>query len=224
MDGGAEGAAPGPAASPMKLTITTGNHKLGKKVGNLSLPPIVTCIPKAPCGVNGLCYALKAWRQYPNVRTAWSENYELWQTDPREFELQLHQWLERHGLPNGKFLRFRWHVGGDIPDKEYLLMMRRIAVLHPQVRFRAFTKRYEFFTDAPVVEPANLVIGMSRWPGLAFPEELLERYSQAWYDHPRYHDVYMDTDVVKRPCPGSCETCHLCWGMKAGESVVFKHH
>ena len=58
----------------MKL-MTKGNMKLPTSTLNFSLPPVKTCPGSTPeCRKH--CYALKAQRQYPNVRTAWSRNLD----------------------------------------------------------------------------------------------------------------------------------------------------
>jgi len=51
-----------------KLKIQRGNHKLHKGILTWSLPPILSCVNCEHCSKH--CYALKAWKQYPNVRKA----------------------------------------------------------------------------------------------------------------------------------------------------------
>lgn len=203
------------------MTITRGNSKLGK-VLNLSLPPGVTCRKNAPCLKN--CYANNhAYRLYGGTRRAWDTNLLLYRTDPGKFWTQLHSRILR--ARNCRL--FRWHVGGDIPDMDYLTGMRMLAVTFPRVQFLCFTKRYELVESwldlwKPVKLPANLHLVMSAWPGLEIPRSLTRKFPVAWMRDPCKQDIPIPESAQE--CPGGCDRCMKCFDLKAGQSVVFDKH
>ncbi len=198
----------------MKLHISSGNTKLGN-IPNLNLTPgpepFGSCAKGVPC--EKICYAMKAWRQYPLVRKQWTENLELWRVDPAQFERDLYEYLGQK-----KPIRFRWHAAGDIPDQAYFKMMDDVAVDHPGTEFLAYTKRYELDTSN---HASNLSVVYSRWPGYPFPEHLADK-PQAHFEHGLVSS--MDAGADSRPCPGSCRDCNICWKLRSGRSILFTKH
>lgn len=183
--------------------ISKGNSKLGS-IPNVSLTPIKAC---ANCsGCKRSCYALKAWRQYPATREAWSGNLETAKKAPAVYFGQIQEYLA-HKKP----AFFRWHVAGDILGQWYLDIMGATARRFPGTRFLCFTKRGDL-NYAGV--PENLRIVFSQWPGM----DLIgpEGSARAW----------LSTDPRKparaRKCPGSCEDCKLCFNLKT--AVQFDPH
>jgi hypothetical protein len=190
----------------MAVHVSEGNRKIGI-TGNISLPPVITCVPGVPCAVRD-CYA-KLCFQYPTPREQWTENLDTWKQDPLYYFSEIAYACNKRG-----YEFFRWHVGGDIPNQEYLGGMKFVAELAPNTLFMAYTKRYELnYRD----RPKNLVIIMSCWPGYRLPENSLPRF---W--------VQDNTDrrvpASAFQCPGECETCRKCWHLKTGESVVIQKH
>ena len=192
----------------MKIAISPGNTKTGR-IPALSLPPVVTCIPNAPCAKD--CYALKAWKQYPATRAAWGRNLELWAKSPNEFTRQVSSYIAKR---KPKF--FRWHVSGDCPDQYYAEIVVEIAKAYPETKFLIFTKRYSWFTGKM---PANLSVVFSCWPGLALPRSRkIPRAFMQDGTETRVKGNELD-------CPGNCETCGMCWNLsQTGKNVVFEKH
>jgi hypothetical protein len=194
----------------MKLKISEGNSKIGR-VPNISLPPIKSCRLGVPCFKD--CYAMKAYRQYANVRSAWDNNLELYNKDWRAYFVDLDDYLF-----NKRPDRFRFHVAGDIIDQKYLAQMLWTASMFPDTKFLAFTKRYDLDMSEPV--PDNLTLVLSVWPGMELPEKT--QLPWAWL-----------AEDVRRPkkepfisCPGKCDSCsHKCWGgISSDLHVVFERH
>jgi len=197
----------------MPLTISKGNMKLGN-IPNLSLPPIKTCRNNQLCAKK--CYAMKSFRQYPNVRKAWEGNLRLWKRDPKAYFGQLDDWLHKH---NPAY--FRFHVGGDCPDKEYMSQVYTTAYLHPRTQFLMFTKRWDMLHGE--TRP-NLHIIISRWPGDQEPRSPgpADNYAQAWVQDPKNPDARIPADAYK--CPGSCMDCKYCFHAVPKQNVVFHIH
>lgn len=93
------------------VKISSGNIKLGS-IPNINLPPILTCNKDVPCASDG-CYALKAYKQYPNVRSAWHHNLEEFKRDSVKFFNDVTSQLKK----KKSLRRFRWHSSGDIVDQ-----------------------------------------------------------------------------------------------------------
>ena len=198
----------------IRIAISRGNTKLGN-VPNINLPPGPggSCRKDAPCWDSGVCYARKAWLQYPGTRKAWTRNWNLWNQNPTEYEKQI-DWYLAKKQPN----RFRWHSGGDIPEQSYFDMMVRLAQKHPKTNFLAFTKRYELNLEH---QCSNLSILFSRWPGYEFPKHL-ESKAQAHFTNGN------EVTGTGTTCSGSCKSCNMCWalgkhGKNFGNVLFLKH-
>lgn len=199
----------------MRVTVSDGNSKLGK-VLNISLPPVITCPVGVPCSDS--CYALKAWKQYPNVRKCWNDNLQAYNDDPDYYFNEILAQVARR-----KPQLVRWHVSGDIPDREYLLRMLELADALPSRKFLVFTKRYKWLLDITADDiPDNFSAVCSVWPGYEVPLAALDRFPAAYMRDAHCGDDRIAPDA--RECPGECERCGLCWNLVRGSSVVFDKH
>ena len=151
------------------LKISEGNSKIGK-IPNLSLPPVVTCRPDAPCAQHG-CYAAKFYRMYPNVRNAWDSNLRLLQEDPEKFFYDLTLYLAVN-----KPERFRLFVSGDFPNELFFIQIMSIFDSYPETQVLCFTKRYDYPLH---LAPENVNLILSMWPGLEVPDVSVD-YPCAW--------------------------------------------
>ena len=162
---------------------------------------------------------MKFERMYSNVYYAWVENTELLVSNPNQYWKSLTNYFMVRSVKKEPVPYFRWHVGGDIPDSEYLLRMTAMAALFPETRFLAFTKKYDIVQNLAWL-PDNLRIVLSAWPGLALPEN--PKYPVAWFRDPDQPDPRIPLNAMK--CPDGCSQCHLCWRLKDNQSVVFEKH
>lgn len=193
----------------MKAIISRGNKKIGK-TWNVSLPPLLSCRGDVPCRKD--CYALKAYKAYPTARAAWDNNLNTYLSDPDGYFQDITDQIDQ---AKNKPRFFRWHVSGDIPCQHYFDGIKALAAQFPQIRFLAFTKRYNFNYSKL---PKNLSIVLSAWPGLP----MQNRY--------RLPVAYMQDGTEKRvknalECPGGCDKCGMCWQLKeVNKNVVFHKH
>ena len=207
------------------LTLTTGNTKMGR-VLNISLPPVLTCDHNLPCYQKG-CYALRsAYNLHPEVRNAWDGNYAVWKAS-----WSMYGNAVRKAVAKLRPTLFRWHVGGDIPGfyeeaGAYIEVVTQVAAAFPDVRFWMTTKKHDVVdrdcNRREIRVCPNLSVTLSMWPGLPCKPALRRRWPTAWVDDPKNPDPRIPADAKK--CGGRCESCAMCWGMKAGDSVVFKKH
>ena len=168
----------------MNVKISSGNSKMGS-IPSVSLPSGITCRNDCECVLK--CYARKLERIRPNVRDAYMFNYRLLKCDPDTY------WREvEASVMMSRF--FRFHVSGDIPDKNYFARMVGIAVRNQHCEILCFTKKYGIVNDV-IMElgglPKNLHVIFSAWRGLTCNNP---------YDLPEAHVRYRDgtTTVTDR--------------------------
>lgn len=193
----------------MQLRISEKNSKIGK-IPNLSLTPGKSCVPGIPCFTEG-CYAQSSYKRYPNVRTAWDGNFNMYNKNPDKFWNEFDAYLLKK-----KPQRFRLFVGGDFPDEIFYIGISKVIRRHPSTNFLVFTKRYEYdFTG----KPDNLRVVLSTWPGVELPTNTDLPWSWLMEDERRPESDYF-------VCPGGCDDCgHTCWGLVEGSiPIVFKKH
>ena len=197
------------------VSISSGNRKLGC-VMNVSTTPGRCCPKGIPCASDG-CYANKLIRRFSSTRAAWRRNEDLAKHDPDSYFMQIAAQVAKV-QPR----LFRWHVAGDILNRDYLRGMCNIAVANPDTHFLAFTMAFEIvneYEDEEVV-PSNLAIIFSAWPGMTFLNPH-GRHRVAWMQDGT--ETRVSEDAIE--CPGGCESCGMCYELdKLGRDVVFHKH
>ena len=179
------------------IKISPGNIKMGS-MPNTSVIPIVDCKKGAPCTKK--CYAIKAWRQYKNVRDAWGHNSREWRRRPAQAAESVVEWVQRR-----KPKYFRVHVAGDFMNQRHLHYWHWVAWKCPDTIFRAFTKRFDLDYS---YGPKNFITGFSVWPGAAKPRKK---------KGVRCFSYVQDGTETRIPegtleCKNDCDTCgHVCW-------------
>jgi len=210
------------------MKISKGNSKLGK-IANFNITPLRTCSPEAcnTCGKNG-CYALKAYRQYPAVRTAWDENTELAINDIPTLYQDLRKYFTTF---KGKI--FRIHSAGDFVSIDYLKMWADIAFEFKNINFMAYTKQFkilQYFIDiyGRNYMTRNFKIILSSWTGLDIPSELSYKFSIAWLCEDGQNAPVMVYNLKKagrsvRICGGDCTVCKYCYEPTGLDVIFIKH-
>jgi len=190
--------------------ITRGNDKLGPHPYHVDLPSVTSCPGATKYCAEKVCYTKKFVR-YPNVARKYGSSWELWQNDRDGFEARLRRDLDK--VKDGS--DFRWEVSGDIPDKEYAMMIGLIAQDFPRINFWVYTRSYRVSSIAPWIE---WIDNTDRYPNL-----------RVWYstdpDTPMVPDRrearIFETEREARDagfavCPeqigrkANCEECRLC--------------
>lgn len=204
----------------MNIKISPGNAKLGA-IPSVSLPAGMTC--RNDCGCKDKCYAKKLERLRKSVRDAYKHNLQVLQKQPDTY------WREvEASIMMSRF--FRFHVSGDIPDKDYLTHMIEIAERNAHCEILCFTKKFDIVNEK-IAElsletcafPSNLHLIFSGWSGLKMVNP---------YHLPEAHVRFRDGTTTARDdaleCGGNCTECLLsdggCWQLKPGEQVVFNEH
>lgn len=197
------------------ISISQGNSKMGS-IASVSLPSIVTC---RKCDCQQKCYAHKLERLRPSVRQAYQKNFDQLLADPDTYwrEVEAAIMMNRY---------FRFHVSGDIPDRDYLERMIAVARRNPHCQILCFTKKFSlvnaYLANDPGL-PENLHMIFSAWPGLTMdnPHRLPEA-------HVRFRDGSTTAQADAKPCSGNCTECAItndgCWTLLSGEQVIFNEH
>ena len=167
----------------------------------------LSCLVPSKSLVHEGCYALKAWRQYPNARNAWLDNWEYYNSFGQAYFDAIVDNLSRvRDLPF-----FRWHVAGDIPSPDYLNGMAYVAKALPNTRFLAFTKNGTLDVSSL---PDNLVIRYSYWPNY---KPLVNSTFL------NFAGLTIDERLSGYVCKGNCRHCCKCWS-RVCKTVVFNKH
>lgn len=204
-----------------KITIMPGNNKLGK-IPNISLPPDKTCLFNC-----NFCYARKFY-QWPNVKLAWDKNYNFYISGEKYFD-EIDLFLKKR---KNKINLFRFHVGGDIIDNEYLIGMLELAKNNPEINFCTYTKKVDLIINCKVNIPSNFVLILSTHPDNYYPE--IKNFRKSWiiglnsniYDEIISEKIRNKEAIV---CPAfrkeiKCEKCKICYRNNIKKDIVFKLH
>ena len=148
---------------------------------------------------------------------AWQRNLDILNADRKSYFLQ----VKAAAMTQ---LYFRWHVGGDIVDIDYLDNMVKIARECKKTTFMAFTKNYEDVNEyfANHRKPANLKIIFS----LPFDGSTVENP----HNLPTAAVILKGKEPEKnwKVCGGNCSECACkgigCWELKKGETIAFNEH
>lgn len=200
--------------------INMGNHnsKTGAACLNLAFP-VCVCREDAPC--KKTCYANKGCQTMCKVQAAYYRNLRLYNEDPDEFFNQVFYKIKYSGLT-----MVRLFDSGDFPDDDFLIRMCNLCKKFPNVKFMAFTKKYDLvnnYLDNNAL-PNNFNILFSAWDKMwevPNPHNLGIAYVS-------FNDSRLTPDYPKNSfvCPGresTCSACRACWSKKL-KAVVFKQH
>ena len=193
------------------VCISEGNAKMGA-IPSISLPRIVTCPKDAPCYKD--CY-MRSIAGRPAVKNTYEQNLRTYQ----EFEDWYWHTLKFYCMGTRYF---RYHVCGDIPNRNYFDHMVSLAKDLPHCSFLCFTKKYGIansFMDSGKELPSNLIVVFSRWDGYDCnnPYDLPE----AWAD---FGNIPKEVLYKGRRCSHNCSECNAresgCWNMNRGDAVI----
>lgn len=122
----------------MKL-LANGNKKL-KNMLVYSHTPIKGCLDCSSCA--STCYAVKSYRQYPNVKTAWDRNLDFAKNDLSTMASHLYKQLKH---TRQKVVRI--HSSGDFISQAYVDMWADLIETFSHIKFYTYSKsthRFDF--------------------------------------------------------------------------------
>jgi len=201
------------------VKLSFGNRKTGALVPSVSTIPIVDCGNCKVCSKG--CYDIKHVCIYPNVQISRANNSAILQQDRKRFFAEIEAQVRFYAF-------FRWHVGGDIKDLDYLDNVVRIARNIPTCQFLIFTKMYDLvnnYISSNGELPNNLHLIFSDWRNAEFDNPFnLPISSPIWEDGTKGAHTTNKTFL----CSGYCEECARinqgCWNAKKGDTILFEAH
>jgi len=210
--------------SALHVRISNGNRKTGAAVPSVSLIPVADCAHCKTCASG--CYDVRNVCYQTTVQRSRAINSAILRKDPARYFDEIAKAVRG-------FRFFRWHVGGDLVSKTYWLKVVEIANNTPKCDFLIFTKLYGvvngFLRDGGKI-PENLHVVFSDWRGETMPNPYdLPVSSPVWFDKDG-NEVERGKNTTSKFswCPGLCEECAIngsgCFGLKEGETILFKAH
>lgn len=200
----------------LRVRISNSNSKMGN-VASVSTLPFITCPGCCAKTCGAKCYAAKLANLRPSVLKSYAINTALYLKRPEIYWAAI-------DLECKAVRYFRFHVSGDIVNKDYFNNMVTIARNNPHCEILCFTKRFNAvnaWIDENGAIPENLHVLFSGWSNLT----------------PENPHKLPETNVIEKGaepadnwkiCGGNCFNCACrglgCWQAKAGEVVAFPIH
>ena len=202
----------------LHVSVSVENSKMGA-IPSVSLLPVFDCGNCRMCSHG--CYDLRHDCYTKETNASRARNSVLVEHAPERFWRELRAWITLH-YPRA----FRFHVGGDIKNADYLRNMCRLAEEFPDIKFLAFTKMFDVVNkevDEGLVIPSNFHLVFSGWPGLVMHNP--HHFSTS---HPLFADGATTAPDGAKLCTGNCTECLRseggCWSLGPDEAVVFPAH
>ena len=116
--------------------LTDSNKKV--KGYLFSLPPVKSCLNCDSC--KSSCYALKAYKQYPNVKNLWDSNFNLVKNNLKQLERDLTKQLTKISFQKKHKRVVRIHQSGDFYSTKYIKLWLKLAAKFNNILFYGYTK------------------------------------------------------------------------------------
>ena len=177
-----------------------------------------------------ICYALKSYKQYPNVRSAWDGNYAMTQLDTfvADFNRELRKWVKKG------YTTLRIHVSGDFYSIQYLFNILQIIVDNPDVTFYAYTKQWrdpDFVFGLTLLNmlPNCIVFASTDQETVNNKEKIPAGFKEAFVVSKKKHTSNNKLILCPQQAAKieSCEKCGLCfksYHKQHDRGVVFIEH
>ena len=197
-----------------RVSISFNNDKMGI-IPSFSFPPVLTCKNFNKCVLD--CYALRMCYRRSNTAKSWLNNFKIWQNNPQAVEFAI-----LNASVTSAY--FRYFVGGDIPNLDFLKMMVKIANKVKTCKYLAFTKNYKLVNDYLLKGgklPKNLKIVFSKWGKTQINNP---------FNLPTSGVIFKGDEILKsdKICGGNCANCICqnvgCWMLRNGEEIKFLKH
>lgn len=202
----------------VKVTISKGNKKIGN-TWNLSTAPVITCGNCSECMF--FCYAIRDIFKFGYdflkncVLRSRAKNTAILLHDRNDFFGQIDEFCSG----NRKVKVFRWHVSGEIVDKDYFDRMVTIARNHSDWIFWSYTKMHDIVNEwisENGALPKNFNVMFSRWLGTEINNP---------YNMPEFCTVENVPENATNVCGGDCQYClENKTGCPYGKSMLCKLH
>ena len=200
----------------LRVRISNANSKMGA-VSSVSTLPFITCPACCATTCGAKCYAAKFANMRPSVLKSYAINTAIAELRPDIYWASV-------DLACKAVRYFRFHVSGDIMNRQYFDEMIRVARNNPHCEMLCFTKRFAIvnaWIDENGDLPDNLHVLFSGWSNLnpINPHDLPET---------NVIEKGAEPDESWKICGGNCFNCACrglgCWTAQRGETVAFPIH
>ena len=203
------------------MRYSWGNSKLPTTTLIINMSSAEECPMKHVCpfakgsgvkGKDGKCYALKAERMYPNVRSSRAAQTEWWRSNNNTNKLLAIKDLWRvHPKKMLTIDAIRFNEAGDMRGEEDLAFLIELAVLFPDLQIYTYTHNKDLMEDITVeMLPKNLTINLS-----------YRNDKEGFNTFCATDDFDSAEDSI--PCVGDCRICTLCQSSKSLNITVDIH-
>lgn len=200
----------------LHVYFAQGNMKTNT-VRSVSLMPILNCGNCEKCA--NLCYDIRNDCCYKGCRTARARNAAILEADPERYFKEIETFVATERA-------FRYHIGGDIVDMNYLENIVGIAERTPHCEFLIFTKMFKLVNDylrEHKVFPKNFHLIFSNWVG---------QEQDNPFNLPTSNPLFQDGSTTAHDgaqwCSGDCTECFRtgegCWTLSKSEEIIFPVH
>lgn len=168
------------------------------------------------------CYAMKAYNQYPSVRTSQGGNRDKWLEGDITGWIESMVWqieeISARKAAKGKqgAYHHRWFAAGDVVDVMMTHAILEVAKRTPNIKHWFVTREVVMVRN--VATPDNLVIRVS--------SSMIDGAPRTNFEHTC--TVHRDAEPVGMVCPamangGECGDCTSCWN-KDIANISYKFH
>lgn len=189
-----------------------------------SIPPMTTC-PHSTPHCREKCYAVKAWRAYPTVRVARTQNMRA-AIAPNFVDDVVAIILYKANTgknKNRKRIIVRIHESGDFFAAYYvdkwIEIARRVQAIDTRIVFWFYTKSFGFFLGKEM--PENMRPRASVWDDT--PEEDIAMIRELGWDIYTAVEKFADGDGFNHCRCEDCATCETPCGEKNGHTACEIH-
>lgn len=200
-----------------EVIVRNGNSKLGKGIGKVSLPAVITCPGRGDC--EQFCYAAKLMMRFPAYNQSIETHRQILEGNPEGYKVTVIADIQKAG-----YEVVRVHESGDFYSLEQINLWHQIAVALPEVTFYAYTRSWTQVELKPHLESlaalANFSVRASVEPGETPPEGWAYTTVVA-----KDHTERPDGGIICHEQTGkkaSCIECGVCW--KSQAPVLFQMH
>lgn len=202
----------------LHVRLSYDNRKLGA-IPSVSIIPIADCGNCKMCSLG--CYDVRNVCCYPDSQKQRANNSALLKLDREKYFREIEAHAQFHRV-------FRWHVGGDIKDYDYLLSVVGIAERVQTCQFLIFTKMDKFvnkYHDEVGEFPENLHVILSGWRNdTDVNPHHLPVSSPVWKDGAKSSMCTENIHWCDGDCTACAKVCGGCWGAKKGDTILFEAH
>ena len=202
----------------MKINLSKGNTKLGK-ILSFSISALKSC-PTKTSWCEKHCYAKRLENQYPNVKQAYNNNFEV--ITDKDFTKNMIAEIKKANKNN----LVRFHVSGDFNQVSYIYKWISIAKQLPEITFYGYTRAWEDVNLLPHLgilnKQPNVILFAST--DITTTKNIPKTFRIAYAGDTKPNGIQTTACPQQNKKVVNCTDCKLCFTKKAKTNIYFKTH